>query len=470
MPVDSKVNESLKAKEDFIRSAFTFKECTKFVASTSFGASTPRCGCGEVENNHYSDDASATPGRRWSEDVIRTIGPTNAFGVVRFFSGAHDLHKCAEFVRLSDDDDPPNVIELMGRYWGLLENEPPLLCISVIGGVDVFSLEGKKRDLFCEQPRAHYLKYCIGNAKRQDEAASLDKNHTHYILVDDGFRNSSRCNGARRFRKELEGLIATPRRDGGCGLPVVRIIVGGDYDILEQAAQSTQVGVPIVVCAGTGKAADILDRALRFWSVNKSLKGFTSSQVSELREMLAVLLRDGEANHRDAEWMVDQGIDLLATTMQHGDFVSCFDLGDECVGESLDRAILYALIKCSTTNPVDQLMVALKFGRIDVVKEKILPDGVGRLRSSTKALLHRLESNDFLPNHQVHHAYSQLPPDDPLACRGQEQCSREEEFHFFNVFLPPHWPVSGQPQKYKLTTTIPRLGLKHQMILFPNSR
>lgn len=57
--------------------------------------------------------------------------------------------------------------------------------------------------------------------------------------------------------------------DGGCGVPVIRIIVGGGFDILEQAAQSTQVGIPIVVCAGTGKAADILDRALRLWSINK---------------------------------------------------------------------------------------------------------------------------------------------------------------------------------------------------------
>lgn len=50
---------------------------------------------------------------------------------------------------------------------------------------------------------------------------------------------------------------------------MIRIIVGGGFDILEQAAQSTQVGIPIVVCAGTGKAADILDRALRLWSINK---------------------------------------------------------------------------------------------------------------------------------------------------------------------------------------------------------
>ncbi|KAL5104836.1 hypothetical protein TcWFU_001429 [Taenia crassiceps] len=91
-------------------------------------------------------------------------------------------------------------------------------------------------------------------------------------------------------------------------------------------------------------AADILDRALRFWSSKKSSKGFPPSQVAELQEMLAVLLGDDKANQRDAKWTVDHGIELLETIMQ----------------------------------------VALKFGRIDVVKEKILPDGAGRLRSSSK--------------------------------------------------------------------------------------
>lgn len=99
--------------------------------------------------------------------------------------------------------------------------------------------------------------------------------------------------------------------------------------------------------------------------------------------MLDVLLLDDEVKHKDTKWTVDKGIDLLETTMQYGDFVSCFDLNGERVGESFDRAILYALIKCSTTDPVDQLMIALKFGRIDVVEE-IFPDGVGRLRSFVK--------------------------------------------------------------------------------------
>ncbi|EUB57796.1 Transient receptor potential cation channel subfamily M member [Echinococcus granulosus] len=443
MPLDSRANENIEAKEDFIRSSFSFKECTKFVPDKT-GEDSSRCGCGELEHNHYHYNGSLISSNEWSRDVIRTIGSTNAFGVVKFFSGAHNLHKSAEFVRLSDDDNPLDVIELMNKHWGLLGNNSPLLCISVIGGMGTFCLEGKKKDIFCEgliravfatnawilthglnfgavnvvsdaissadsyhlrsekmskkircigvapwgfvqnrdklirlsYTRPQYLKYCIDCETPQNEAASLNKNHTHYIFVDDGFRNSFRCSEVSQFRKELECLIATPRKDGGCGVPVVRIIVGGDFDILENAVQSMQVGIPIVICAGTGKAADILSRALYCWRINKN-----------------------EVGHRNPEWTVDQGIHLLETMMEYENFVSCFDLDEESVEAGFDRAILYALIKCSTTNPADQLMVALKFGRIDVVKEKIFPDGVGRLRSSIKKYhLNRLMTAALLEN------------------------------------------------------------------------
>ncbi|VDM35051.1 unnamed protein product [Hydatigera taeniaeformis] len=413
-----------------------------------------RCGCGASEHNHFLCDDTSTPGQGWSKDAIKTIGPTNAFGVVKFYSGAQDLHKFAEFVRLSDDDDPLNVIELLDKHWNLLGIDTPLLCISVIGGTDRFFLEAKKRELFCEgliravfstnawilthgldfgvvnvvsdaiskaesyhlrsekmskkiicigiapwgfvqdhdklinlsYVRAQYLKYCIDYETVHDEAASLNKNHTHYIFVDNGFRSGYQCNEAWKFRKELEHLIATPRK-------------GGEFDILEQAAQSAQAGVPIVICAGTGKAANILDRALNFWSVNRKPRHFSSSQISELREMLATLLIDDKVAHRDPSWTVDRGINLLEITMQHKDYVSSFNLDEEYMQGSFDRAILYALIKCATTNPIDQLMVALKFGRIDVVKEKILPDGAGRLRSSFKKYqLNRLMTAALLDN------------------------------------------------------------------------
>ena len=50
---------------------------------------------------------------------------------------------------------------------------------------------------------------------------------------------------------------------------MVRLIIGGGFDILEDAALSTQIGIPIVICVGTGGAADVLGKAERFWSSRK---------------------------------------------------------------------------------------------------------------------------------------------------------------------------------------------------------
>lgn len=52
-------------------------------------------------------------------------------------------------------------------------------------------------------------------------------------------------------------------------MPVIRLIIGGEFDVLENAAYSTQSAIPIVICIGTGGAADILGKASIFWNSKK---------------------------------------------------------------------------------------------------------------------------------------------------------------------------------------------------------
>ena len=53
-------------------------------------------------------------------------------------------------MRISVEDDPHNVIELMEKHWKLFGDEPPLICISVIGGTYKIKLEGMRREMFYE--------------------------------------------------------------------------------------------------------------------------------------------------------------------------------------------------------------------------------------------------------------------------------------------------------------------------------
>ncbi len=60
-----------------------------------------------------------------------------------------------QFIRMSNDDDPAHLIQLMMDYWGLLKGNPPLLCISVVGGGKSLSLRGAVKENFCKVSRVY---------------------------------------------------------------------------------------------------------------------------------------------------------------------------------------------------------------------------------------------------------------------------------------------------------------------------
>ena len=49
--------------------------------------------------------------------------------------------------------------------------------------------------------------------------------------------------------------------EGGLGIPVVLLVVEGGTDAIQDVSASLAQGIPVVVCAGTGRAADILTYA-----------------------------------------------------------------------------------------------------------------------------------------------------------------------------------------------------------------
>lgn len=48
-------------------------------------------------------------------------------------------------------------------------------------------------------------------------------------------------------------------------IPVVQILIEGGYDVLKQADLCVSQGIPIIICKGTGRVADILVKALEIW-------------------------------------------------------------------------------------------------------------------------------------------------------------------------------------------------------------
>ena len=56
--------------------------------------------------------------------------------------------------------------------------------------------------------------------------------------------------------------------DGGMGVPVVLVVVEGGADAIDDVSKSLKRKVPVVICGSTGRAADILAYAYRYF--NKS--------------------------------------------------------------------------------------------------------------------------------------------------------------------------------------------------------
>nr|VZH94548.1 unnamed protein product [Spirometra erinaceieuropaei] len=398
--------------------------------------SKSKCCCGASEEEHFflsqlgqSPIHDKTSAEKWSDDLIVNQGPTNAFGTIKFIKDSIDTRKTAQYVRIADTDDIHNVKVLFLKYWKLLEPRQPLLCLSIIGGAKGFRLDGKKRETFCkglitaaqitnawiltsglnlgivsvvgdavQEAHSHHFEKktaashlnCIGispwgytlnrhqliNGDTRNEVkeypivdelksgqpVSLNENHTHYLFVDEGYRNSFIRSHAMNVRAILEELISRPEFEGGLGIPVIQIIVEGGYDVLVQARNSVEHNIPIVVCSGTGRAANLLDAAIRFRGQDEAFEDFTPSQKKRLAKILEGLTDKEKAKS------AEKGFELLLQIVQKPSLLNTVDLGQST---DLDGAILYALIKTSA-EPFDQIHIALKFDRVDIVRENAL--------------------------------------------------------------------------------------------------
>uniref|UniRef100_A0A094ZK28 Transient receptor potential cation channel subfamily M member 6 n=1 Tax=Schistosoma haematobium TaxID=6185 RepID=A0A094ZK28_SCHHA len=330
------------------------------------------------------------------------------------------------FVRISDEDKLEDVMILMKNYWKMMEPEKPSLCISVIGGAKNFVLEGHKKEglvqaaqttrawivtsglnlgiirvvgdalqeqsystdkrMLSQQLRCigiapwgyvlnrntlvannyedhfHPIPYTVSTVIETGQPVSLNQNHTHYIFVDEGKRlRYGGCESAR-FRARLEKQIALPEEAGGFGIPVVLVIVEGGHDVFIDARNSIKERVPVVICSGTGRAADILDMAFNFRLKHHQFTSFTERECSILSQKLKIVSGKNK---------IEAALKMIQFIVQDTKLITTFDMNKS---DDLDLAILFALIK--TSSELDkQLRLALTWDRSDIAEAKIFRQG-----------------------------------------------------------------------------------------------
>ncbi|XP_061184292.1 transient receptor potential cation channel subfamily M member-like 2 [Saccostrea echinata] len=201
----------------------------------------------------------------------------------------------------------------------------------------------------------------------------LNPNHTHFVFVDDGVRNT--YTGASEFRAQFEQKVSKPTEAGGLGIPVVLVILEGGTDAIHDAMVTLEHKIPVVVCSGTGRAADILAYA---YSHTRSNKGELKPKHEEkLKEKIFDAY--GERwKEKDIEENLEKHLRNVKKCMEHRDLINIFPMNKH---EDLDIAILTALLNSkagdtSTEIRQNQLKLALTWDRADIAQEEIFREDV----------------------------------------------------------------------------------------------
>ncbi|KAG2470476.1 TRPM7 protein, partial [Polypterus senegalus] len=229
-----------------------------------------RCCCGRLVRQHagftaslamkYSDvklgENEMPELEEWSVEKHTEENPTDAYGIINFQGGSHSYR--AKYVRLSYDSKPEAVLRLMLKEWQM---ELPKIVISVHGGMQNFDLHPRIKQVIGKGLiKAAVVAPYQTLLNPLSKLNVLNNLHSHFILVDDG--TVGKYGAEVKLRRELEKHINLQRIHAriGQGVPVVALIFEGGPNVILTVLEYLQESppVPVVVCEGTGRAADII--------------------------------------------------------------------------------------------------------------------------------------------------------------------------------------------------------------------
>ncbi|KAL1787169.1 transient receptor potential cation channel subfamily M member 6 [Sigmodon hispidus] len=256
----------------------------------------------------------------WSVEKHTVKSPTDTFGTINFQDGEHIYHSKGKagyvlltYIRTSCDTKSDHLLHLMLKEWNM---ELPKLVISVHGGIQNFKMSSNLKEAFSqglvkaaettgawiitEGINSGVSKH-VGDALKAHSSKSLRKiwtvgippwgvienqqelvgkdvvcmyqtlssnplsklttlncMHSHFILCDDG--TVGKYGNEVTLRRNLEKHLSM-QKIHSCsrqGVPVVGLVVEGGPNVILSVWETVKNKEPVVVCEGTGRAADLL--------------------------------------------------------------------------------------------------------------------------------------------------------------------------------------------------------------------
>ncbi|XP_071180049.1 transient receptor potential cation channel subfamily M member 4-like [Mytilus edulis] len=209
--------------------------------------------------------------------------------------------------------------------------------------------------------------YLTGNKIEHAKPVPLNSDHTHFIFVDDGYRNLYR--GEAKFRARFEKKLSDQIEKGGEGIPVVLIVLEGGRDAIEDAKTSLEHNNPVIIFEGTGRAADILVYAFTNPERRTKIRKLIKNAYFELKPAD----KDDPKAKQKAEDGINNVFESVKSCIAKKDMISIFHINKH---EELDTEILKILLKAKVgkvteIQRLERLKLALKWDRADIAQEEI---------------------------------------------------------------------------------------------------
>ncbi|GAB1601203.1 transient receptor potential cation channel subfamily M member 3 isoform X4 [Argonauta hians] len=417
----------LECQRAWIERVFCKRECIKFIPSAR---DQSKCCCGREEDRHVSvcrEISADYTEERWHPLRHTEVKPTDAYGTIEFQGAPHPSK--AQYVRLSSfDSKPEHILELLQKFWGL---DLPKLLITVHGGILNFDLQPKLKRVFRKgllkaakttgawivtggtnsgvtrhvgdaisdlTTKAKNKVVAIGIASwgivenkelligsdkivpyhcvssPRSNCAVLNSNHSYFLLIDNG--TVGKYGGEILLRKKLEKYISQQKTciNSGVrsrGVPVICVVLEGGANtirsVLEYVTDSPPI--PVVVCDGSGRAADLLAFTHKYTSDDGVM-------VDGIRDQLIVTI---QKTFQYTQLQAEKLFIELMLCVKKKELITVFRLGEA----DMDLAILTALLKAVISYPgkdsgasaPDQLSLTLTWDRVDIARSHIFVYG-----------------------------------------------------------------------------------------------
>ncbi|CAI4229446.1 unnamed protein product [Auanema sp. JU1783] len=357
--------------------------------------------------------------KKWTINRNTESLPTDCYGTIAFEGGSHQSK--AHYVRCGFDTEPETLSFLFDKIWKL---PPPKLVITIHGGLTNFDLQPKLarlfrkgilkaakstdawiitsglnngvirhvaaalQDLGSSRSRSRVLAIGIApwgmlkkkqrfegkditvnystNQFNKSRFAELNDRHSYFIFSDNG--TTGRYGAEIILRKRLETYLAKKAalQHGTNSVPVVCVVLeGGAFTVKVVHDYITSVPrIPVVVCDGSGRAADLLSFAHQNSTEDGKLSDSARNQL--IFQLEKVFNYDKKNTFRIYKQLLD--------CIKQRSLLTVFRLG-EAQRQDVDHAILKALLKGKNLTPPEQLRLALAWNRADIARSEIFTLG-----------------------------------------------------------------------------------------------